>query len=148
MVCGFAIRALIGVACAAFALGACGGSATATTSSAPSPSVSLVSPIATATSAAQADLRVKEGVHAIDVALQSWAVAQPSPHYPVHAIKLVLLKTMPDPWPSNPFTGADMKPGASRGEYQYSVATNKKRCRVTARLSDGSLYAEQTLRIQ
>jgi hypothetical protein len=55
---------------------------------------------------------------------------------------------MPDPWPVNPFTGAAMEPGASRGDYQYSVATNKKQCRVTALLSNGSLYAEQTLRIQ
>ena len=144
----FAIRAVIGVACAALVLGACGGSTTGTTSSTPSPSVSSASPTATATAAAQADLQVKEGVHAIDVALQSWAVAQSSPHYPAHATKLVLLKTMPDPWPVNPFTGAAMEPGASRGDYQYSVATNKKQCKITARLSDGSLYAEQTLQIQ
>jgi hypothetical protein len=140
----FAIRAVIGVACAAFALGACGGSTSGATSSTPSPAGSSASPAATA---AQADLQVKEGVHTIDVGLQSWAVAQPSPHYPARATRLVLLKTMSDPWPVNPFTGAAMEPGASRGDYQYSVATNRKQCRVTALLSDGSLYAGQTLRI-
>jgi hypothetical protein len=143
-----AILAAIGVASAAFVLGGCGSSNAGTASSAPSPGVSSGSPTATAISAAQADLQVKEGVHAIDVALQSWAIAQPSPHYPERATRLVLLKTMPDPWPINPFTGTAMKPGASRGDYQYSVATNKKQCRVTALLSDDSLYAEQTLHIQ
>ena len=106
------------------------------------------SPAPTATSAAQADLQVKEGVHAIEVALQSWAVSQPSPHYPAHATRVVLSKTMSDPWPTNPFTGRAMRPGTGRGDYEYRLSANKRQLTVTSRLSDGSLYAGQTLKLQ
>ena len=147
----FAIRAVIGVACVAFVLGACGGSTTAVTSTS-TPAANTSSPVSSPTStlspAQIADLQVKEGIHAIEVALQSWAVSQPSPHYPAHATRIVLSKTMSDPWPANPFTGRAMRPGSGRGDYEYKRSANRKQFTVTSRLSDGSLYAGQTLRIQ
>jgi hypothetical protein len=131
---------------AAIALVACGGLSSSTSS--PTPSITAPTSNATVMPAAQADLQVKEGVHAIAVALQSWAVAQPSSHYPAKATRAVLGTSMPDPWPINPFTGADMKPGAGRGDYRYRVSASRKQCTVTSRLSDGSAYTPQVLYIQ
>ncbi len=133
-------------ACGAALLIACGGSATQT--SAPTPVSSPSSQTATATPQdAQADLQAKEGVHAIEVGLQAWAVAQASPHYPRTATAAVLAKYMVDPWPINPFTGSGMRPGTGHGDYQYRVAANRKRCTITVRLSDGSEYTPQVLQL-
>ena len=130
------------------ALVACGGSAETTSSPVPIPSIGSPSGSATATSDPEADLHVKEGAHAILVGLQSWACTQSWPHYPRQATAAVLDKSMSDPWPSNQFTGADMKPGTGRGDHEYDVASNRKRCAVTVRLSDGSTFTPQVLRCE
>ena len=133
-----------------FAVGAvtaCGGSAGPTSSPTPIPSIGSPSGAASAVSDPEADQHVKEGVHAILVGLQSWATSQSEVHYPAQATAAVLDKYMIDPWPINPFTGTQMKPGDGRGDYEYEVATNRKSCTVTVRLSDGSTYTPQVLRI-
>jgi hypothetical protein len=124
---------------------ACGG--TGSTSAPSAPTSASASPDATQspTHAQQADLHIKEGVHAISVGLQSWAVSQNTVHYPPAADRATLEKYMSDPWPLNPLTGADMKPDAKPGDYAYSVAPDKKSCRVTGYLSDGSPYSPQLL---
>ena len=129
------------------ALAACGGAAGPTSSPASIPSIGSPSDAASAVSDPEADQHVKEGAHAILVGLQSWAVSQSKVHYPAQATAAVLGDSMSDPWPINPFTGADMKPGAGRGDYQYEVAADSKSCTVTVRLSDGSTYTPQALRI-
>ena len=132
----------LALACGAVA---CGGQGAAT--AAPSAQASSASPGATqgAAQAQQADLRIKEGVHAISVGLQSWATSQSTVHYPPIADRATLGKFMTDPWPANPLTGADMKPGSEPGDYAYRVAADKKSCRVTGHLSDGSPYSPQVL---
>lgn len=117
---------------------ACGGPGDATST----PSVPAS---ADASPAQQADLRIKEGIHAISVGLQSWATSQSTVHYPPAADRVTLEKYMSDPWPANPLTGADMEPGAKPGDYTYRVAADKKSCRVTGYLSDGSPYSPQAL---
>jgi hypothetical protein len=133
----------LALACGAIA---CGGQSDAT--STPSAQTSAgASPGATQgpTPARQADLRIKEGVHAISVGLQSWATSQSTVHYPQAADRATLGKYMTDPWPVDPLTGADMKPGSGPGDYSYTVAADKKSCRVTGYLSDGSPYSPQVL---
>jgi hypothetical protein len=125
---------------------ACGGPGDATSSPSTQTGASA-SPSASQspTQAQQADLRIKEGVHAISVGLQSWAASQSTVHYPPAADRATLGKYMTDPWPVDPLTGADMKPGGGPGDYSYRVAADKKSCRVTGYLSDGTPYSPQVL---
>jgi hypothetical protein len=125
---------------------ACGGSGQAA-STPSSQATTGASPSATQgpAQAQQADLRIKEGVHAISVALQSWATSQSTVHYPPAADRATLGKYLPGPWPVNPLTDAAMKPGSAAGDYTYRVAADKKSCTVTGHLSDGSPYMPQVL---
>jgi hypothetical protein len=129
------------------AVAACGGSAGTTPSSPPPPSTASPSGSASAASDAEADLQVKEAAHSILVGVQLWAVARYPAHYPAKATAALLRAHMLDPWPTNPFTGAAMKPGSARGDYEYEVAADRKSCQVTVRLSDGSTFATQVMRI-
>ena len=133
----------LALACGAIA---CGGSGQAASTTSAQASASA-SPSATPspTQAQRADLRIKEGVHAISVALQSWATSQSTVHYPPVADRATLRKYTTDPWPANPLTGAAMKPGSAPGDYTYWVAADKKSCTVTGHLSDGSPYMPQVL---
>lgn len=144
-------HSLLGAAVAALILAgsltACGGTAQTASSPSPSPSITPPSGAATATQDPGADLQLKEGVHAILVGLQSWAVSRATPQYPAHATAAVLSKSMVDPWPVNPFTGTGMRPGSGPGDYTYKVAANRESCSVTVRLSDGSTYTPQVLAI-
>jgi hypothetical protein len=140
------VRVCVGVA---LALGtswlvACGTSTPASIGSTPA-SAAASSPAAPA----GADLQVKEGVHAILVGLQSWAVGQDTAHYPRRADEATLTEAMSgagEQWPVNPFSGVGMKPGDQPGDYVYDLAKDRKSCRVTAYLSDGSAYSPQVLR--
>ena len=129
------------------AVAACGGSAATTPSSPPPPSTASPSSSASSTADAAADLQVKEAAHSILVGVQLWAVARYPAHYPAKATRAVVGQRMLDPWPINPFTGAAMKPGSGRGDYEYEVAADRKSCQVTVRLSDGSRFATQVMRI-
>ena len=129
------------------AVAACGGSAGTTPSSPPPPSMASPSSSASTTSDAGADLQVKEAAHSILVGVQLWAVARYPAHYPAKATAALLRGHMLGPWPINPFTGAAMKPGSGRGDYEYEVAADRKSCKVTVRLSDGSRFAPQVMRI-
>jgi hypothetical protein len=129
------------------AVAACGGSAETTPSSPPPPSTASPSSSASSTADAAADLQVKEAAHSILVGVQLWAVARYPAHYPAKATAALLRAHMLDPWPTNPFTGAAMKPGSGRGDYEYKVAADRKSCQVTVRLSDGSRFATQVMRI-
>jgi hypothetical protein len=98
--------------------------------------------------AADADLQVKEGVHAILIGLQSWAVTRDTAHYPRRADQTTLGDAMTgagEQWPVNPFTGAAMEPGDQPGDYAYAVADDRRSCTVTAYLSDGSEFMPQVL---
>ena len=131
----------LAVVCGATGCGDAGGAATAP----PAPASASASP-STAQSPSQtqqADLLIKQGVHAISVGLQSWATSQVTVHYPPVADRATLKKYMSDPWPVNPLTGADMRPERRPGDYTYRLAADQKSCRVTGYLSDGTPYSPQ-----
>jgi hypothetical protein len=126
-------------------VGACGGSQPSDSVTSAQPT-SSTSPATTPSQDAEIDLHIKEGVHAIGVGLQSWAVSRTKPHYPLRADKATLAQYMSDPWPINPLTGADMKPGSQPGDYTYEAMPGRKSCTVTGHLSDGTDYTPQVLR--
>jgi hypothetical protein len=140
------VVALLALALAS-GVGACGGSKPGDAAGPVQPTSSASpGPARSPAQDAEIDLHIKEGVHAVMVGLQSWAVGQTKPHYPPRADKATLAKYMSDPWPVNPLTGADMKPGSQPGDYTYEVGPDKKSCTVTGHLSDGTDYTSQVLR--
>jgi prepilin-type N-terminal cleavage/methylation domain-containing protein len=65
------------------------------------------------------DSAIKEGVHSIQIGVQSYAVDY-SDVYPQTATKGNLTSFV-DNWPQDPWTDSDMSQGTSRGHYDYNV---------------------------
>ena len=67
---------------------------------------------------------VKEGVHSIQIGVQSYAVDS-SDQYPANADKATLTNYV-DNWPDNPWTPASPMADAtaSQGDYHYSTGSN------------------------
>ena len=76
------------------------------------------------------DAAVKEGIHSIQVGIQSFAVDN-NDTYPIagNVTKTLLVdsssKPYVDNWPNNPFIAATpMAPGTTSGTYTYTVGSN------------------------
>ena len=68
------------------------------------------------------DAGVKEGVHSIQIGVQSYAVDN-NDVYPLTAAMVGVVTPELDPWPENPFTGAAMANDGALGNFTYvSVA--------------------------
>lgn len=67
------------------------------------------------------DAGVKEGVHAIQIGTQSYAVDNDD-KYPLTADMVTAVKPSLDPWPKNPFTKADMANDGALGNFTYVSA--------------------------
>ena len=65
------------------------------------------------------DAAVKEGVHSIQVGVQSYAVDN-NDTYPAAVADKTALATYVDNWPKNPWTNADMKDATTEGDYTYT----------------------------
>jgi predicted amidohydrolase YtcJ len=83
------------------------------------------------------DRAVKEGIHAIQIGVQCWAVdnadrfPDPSIVTPEGLAKYV------DVWPTNPWTGKPMAPGTGAGDYTYTQLDGDKHFRLAGHLSGG-----------
>jgi len=71
------------------------------------------------------DAAVKEGIHSIQVGVQSYAVDN-NDTYPTAVANSAALvdasgKSYVDNWPKNPFTNALMANSANQGDYTYSI---------------------------
>ncbi len=69
------------------------------------------------------DASVKEGIHSIQVGIQSYAVDN-SDTYPVAAqVSNTTLASYVDNWPKNPFqqSGTLMSEGSGKGQYNYTT---------------------------
>lgn len=66
---------------------------------------------------------VKEGVHSIQIGVQSYAVDN-NDLYPAEAAVDTggAVGAMVDPWPNNPWTGDPMADGTDQGDFNYTVA--------------------------
>lgn len=64
------------------------------------------------------DSAVKEGIHSLQVGLQSWAVDN-GDQYPA-TCDAATVGTQVDNWPKNPWTNVAMASGAGKGDYTYA----------------------------
>ena len=67
------------------------------------------------------DAGVKEGVHAIQIGVQSVAV-DANDAYPLTAAMVAAVTPELDPWPSNPFTNVAMANDGALGNFTYVAA--------------------------
>jgi len=98
------------------------------------------SPVTPSSSAEEAamDAAVKEGIHSIQVGIQSWAVdhkdTYPTPETVAPDGKMA---TYLDKWPTNTFTGEPMRPGAGPGDYTYTVPPDRESFVLSGHLAGG-----------
>jgi hypothetical protein len=84
------------------------------------------------------DSAVKEGIHSIQVGVQSWAVDN-GDAYPSAADVGVYggIAKYVDNWPTNPFTGQPMAAGDLPGDFTYTLGTNSTMFQLSGHLSSG-----------
>ncbi len=64
---------------------------------------------------------VKGGVHNIELGIGSYAVDHGDQYPDNGGVTKASMASYVDNWPVNPWTGADMGPGGSEGEYVYTA---------------------------
>ena len=70
------------------------------------------------------DAAVKEGIHSIQIGIQSWAVDNNDTYPATGGVTQALLASYVDNWPKNPFVAATpMAPGTTSGTYTYTGST-------------------------
>jgi hypothetical protein len=79
---------------------------------------------------------VKEGVHSIQVGVQSWAVDHDDAYPDASQVSMSGLTGYVDVWPTNPFTHLPMDQGTGPGQYSYERSAAG--FRIIAYGSDGS----------
>ena len=66
------------------------------------------------------DSAIKEGIHSIQVGVQSYAVDNNDTYPPTGSVNF-LKGTYVDNWPKDPWAGGDMTSGTTLGHYEYSI---------------------------
>jgi predicted amidohydrolase YtcJ len=83
--------------------------------------------------------QLKEGIHSLQIAIQSWTVDNGDKFPPASVVTEEGLKIFfPDgdtPWPDNAWTGEPMKPGAGRGDFTYTRLSGGAHYRLTGHVS-------------
>ena len=64
---------------------------------------------------------VKEGIHSIQIAIQSYAVDNGDVYPEQDLVSAAGLASYADYWPTNPYTGEPMAQGDGPGDFTYSV---------------------------
>jgi type IV pilus assembly protein PilA len=82
------------------------------------------------------DAAVKEGIHSLQVGVESWAVDN-NDQFPAAGDLNTPLASYVDNWPKNPFTNVAMASSASKGDYTYSIPSSNKFL-LAGHLSTGS----------
>ena len=70
------------------------------------------------------DAAVKEGIHSIEVGVESYAIDNSDTYPPSGDVNAVLKGTYVDNWPKNPFTTSPMASSTSQGDYTYTNTSN------------------------
>ena len=65
---------------------------------------------------------VKEGIHSLNVIIQSWAVDHGDVYPSASEMDQMTMSGYADYWPTNPYTGGPMTQGTGPGDYFYEVA--------------------------
>ena len=84
------------------------------------------------------DAAVVEGIHTIQVGIQSWAVDHGDLFPPVAKVSKAGLGSYVDNWPKNPFTGKPMAAGSAVGDYTYRYLDSGASFRLSGHLSTGT----------
>ena len=88
---------------------------------------------------------VKESIHALQVAVQSWMVDHGDKAPPVDEVRPGgKLETYIDQWPANAYTGEPMEPGDAPGDYTYKRLEAGQRFRLTGHFEDGDFTVPET----
>jgi prepilin-type N-terminal cleavage/methylation domain-containing protein len=90
------------------------------------------------------DAGVKEGVHSIQIGVQTLATDTATDTYPATCTK-GNVGAVVDSWPKNPWTGADMDDTGAKGMYTYSVATDFSQFKLVGFGSTGAVITVGTL---
>ena len=67
------------------------------------------------------DAAVKEGVHSIQIGVQSYAVDSADKYPAAGQVSQSTMASYVDNWPQNPFTGGNMSDATSSGNYTYTT---------------------------
>jgi type IV pilus assembly protein PilA len=69
------------------------------------------------------DAAVKEGIHSIQVGVQSYAVDNNDVYPATGDLNALLKGTYVDNWPTNPWQNVDMASSTAKGDYTYNSAS-------------------------
>jgi len=85
------------------------------------------------------DSAVKEGVHSLQIGVQSWAVDHNDLYPPVTEMTPDgEVGSMIDKWPTNPYTGEPMKLGTEPGDFTYTTPADRMTFTLSGHLGDGT----------
>lgn len=84
------------------------------------------------------DSAVKEGIHSIQIGIQSWAVDNGDVFPDTSEVGVYgAVGSYVDNWPTNPFTGQPMAIGDLPGDFTYTLGTNSTNYQLSGHLSSG-----------
>ena len=87
------------------------------------------------------DAAVMEGIHSIQIGIQSWAVDNNDTYPATGGVTQALLASYVDNWPKNPFVAATlMAPGTTSGTYTYTQLGSGTGFTLAGHLSTGSAF--------
>jgi len=69
---------------------------------------------------------VDDGIHAVRIAIMSYAVDNNDAYPDPSTVSSSGLATFADEWPTNPYTGTPMKQGAAPGDFTYALGPDGK----------------------
>ena len=89
------------------------------------------------------DASVKEGVHAIQIGVQSWAVDNNDTYPPAATVAQANMSTYVSNWPKNPYsaTAAYMTNTNSLGNFAYTQGTGSTTYSLTGIMNSGTFTA-------
>jgi len=116
---------------------ACGGTSTGTTAQ-PTTTVTVTAsatpnPLTSALESEAEKAResaVKEGVHSIQIGVQSWAIDHNDRYPKPSQVSQSGFANYVDIWPTNPYTNLPMTPGNGPGDFNYGVPPDRTQFKV------------------
>ena len=82
---------------------------------------------------------VKEGVHSVQIGVQSWAVDHGDTYPDASQVSMSDLTGYVDIWPTNPYTGLPMSQGSAAGDFSYAVGQGGTSFRLTGYGQGGAI---------
>jgi hypothetical protein len=84
------------------------------------------------------DASVRQGIHSIQVGIQSWAIDNGDTFPPATGVtKFGGVGTYVNMWPTNPYSGQPMAPRIGSGDFTYTLDTNGLSYTLSGHLSTG-----------